>query len=297
MLIHSSSLIELELDFAEEDIQFVSLKEVKEEIEDIIAEIEELLKSYSFGKIVRDGVKVALVGQPNVGKSSLLNYMLKESRAIVSHIPGTTRDVISEEISVEGLFIKLFDTAGIRFAEDDIEKEGVERSRQAIENADIVIYMFDVTSDFGLELYEEIEKTIPEDRIITVANKIDLGKDLRHSADAEISALTGEGIPELFSLLKEISLGSNIYTEKSAVVSSLRHYNILKKAKENLFSAVKSIENKLSGEFIAVDLRNAENLLGEIIGKVSTDDILNNIFSKFCIGKYYCRSHATWFGK
>ncbi|GBD91113.1 tRNA modification GTPase MnmE [bacterium BMS3Abin04] len=285
MLIHSSSLIELELDFAEEDIQFVSLKEVKEEIEDIIAEIEELLKSYSFGKIVRDGVKVALVGQPNVGKSSLLNYMLKESRAIVSHIPGTTRDVISEEISVEGLFIKLFDTAGIRFAEDDIEKEGVERSRQAIENADIVIYMFDVTSDFGLELYEEIEKTIPEDRIITVANKIDLGKDLSHSADAEISALTGEGIPELFSLLKEISLGSNIYTEKSAVVSSLRHYNILKKAKENLFSAVKSIENKLSGEFIAVDLRNAENLLGEIIGKVSTDDILNNIFSKFCIGK------------
>jgi len=285
MLIHSSSLIELELDFAEEDIQFVSLKKVNEEIKDIIAEIEELLKSYSFGKIVRDGVKAALVGQPNVGKSSLLNYMLKESRAIVSHIPGTTRDVISEEISVEGLLIKLFDTAGIRFAKDDIEKEGVKRSRLAIENADIVIYMFDVTSDFGSELYNEIREIIPEDRIITVANKIDLDKDFNRSADVAISALTGEGVYELFSLLKERSLGSNTYTEKSAVVSSLRHYNILKKARESLLIAVKSIENKLSGEFIAVDLRNAENLLGEIIGKVSTDDILNNIFSKFCIGK------------
>lgn len=285
MLIHSSSLIELELDFSEEDIEFVSLEKVKNEIKKIIEEINFLLKSYSYGKIVRDGIKVALVGKPNVGKSSLLNYILKESRAIVSHIPGTTRDVISEEISVNGVLIKLFDTAGIRLAKNDVEKEGVERSRQAIENADLVIYMFDVTSEFGHELYEDILKIIPDNRIIKIANKIDLGNDLSHLADVKISALTGEGVSELLNTLKEKSFGSNTFTEKSAVVSSLRHYNILKKAKESLVHALESIEMKLSGEFIAVDLRNAESSLGEIIGKVSTDDILNNIFSKFCIGK------------
>ena len=284
-LVNTSSLIELELDFAEEDLEFLSAKEVLEKINNIIEEIENLLSSYSFGRIIRDGVNVALVGKPNVGKSSLMNYLLKEARAIVSEIPGTTRDIIREELTIDGILFKLYDTAGIRTTEDSIEKEGVLRSREAIRNADIVLFMNDVDTGFSLDLYNEILELSEIERVVSVVNKIDVRREENKSFDVKISAKTGEGIDILFQKLKVKALGSHNYTEKSAVVSNLRHYNALKKSKENLESAKNSLCNKMSGEFIAVDLRNAENSLGEIIGKVTTDDILNNIFEKFCIGK------------
>lgn len=284
-LINISSLVELELDFAEEDIEFVSFEEISNKIKSIIMEIDNLLDSYSFGKVMRDGVNVAIVGKPNVGKSSLMNYILKESRAIVSHIPGTTRDIIREEASIDGILFKFFDTAGIRSTSDEIEREGVKRSREAVQNSDVVIFVNDITSGFDADIYNEILRLVPEEKIIKVFNKTDLKKPENQTAGVSISALTGDGIDEMMKLLKEKAFGSHTYTEKSAVVSNLRHYNALKKAKESLGLALESVDKKMSGEFIAADLRNAENQLGEIIGKVTTDDILNNIFSNFCIGK------------
>ncbi len=284
-LLSVSSLLELELDFAEEDLEFVSSSEAIEKIDIIIIEVDSLLKTYSFGRIIRDGVNVAIVGKPNVGKSSLLNYILKESRAIVSEIPGTTRDIIREEVSVDGVLFRLYDTAGIRLTENTVEKEGVRRSREVVKEADIVFFINDVLDGYSEELFNELINITDEDRIISVLNKIDLDHNVDIKTDLKVSALTGEGFDELFMLLKTKSLGSQSYTEKSAVVSNIRHYNALKKAKTNLINAKNSLASKITGEYVSVDLRLATEHLGEIIGKVTTDDILNNIFSKFCIGK------------
>lgn len=308
MLINSSSLVELELDFVEEDIEFISYDKLSNQINSIIEEIDNLLNTYSFGRVIREGVNVALVGIPNVGKSSLLNYILKESRAIVSHIPGTTRDIIREEVSIDGILFRLYDTAGIRFSEDEIEKEGVMRSREAVKNADIVLFINDIEQGFSNELYSELLILTKSEKILIIFNKVDLinfqtneninsfsklitnnkensSKPLNLIPDVFISAKSGYGINNLFSKLKEKVIGNSNYTEKTAIVSNLRHFNSLKSAKEYLINAKNSATAKLSGEFIAVDLRNAINSLGEIIGEVTSDDILNNIFSKFCIGK------------
>lgn len=284
-LIHTSSLIELELDFAEEDIHFMSLQEIVRNIDEIIDEIEKLLQTFSFGKVIRDGVNVALVGPPNAGKSSLLNYFLKEARAIVSEVPGTTRDIIREDLFIDGILFRLFDTAGMRATEDAVEKEGVHRSRNALKEADIVLFLNDTTVGFSKSLYSEILELNQPERIIKVANKIDIVKPESDEYDVLISAKTGKGMQTLFEKLKRAALGSSTYTERTAIVSNIRHFDALQKADEHLKSAKESIQKQLTGEFISVDLRNAENSLGEIIGKITSDDILNNIFSKFCIGK------------
>lgn len=285
MLVNTSSLIELELDFAEEDLEFVDHNELIKRIDNIITEINNLLATYEFGRIIRDGVNVALVGKPNVGKSSLLNYLLKEARAIVSSIPGTTRDIIREEVNIGGILFRLFDTAGIRHSEDEIEIEGITRSKDAIKSADLVIFLNDVEHSISNDMYQHLCELTEKDKIIIVLNKVDLMKEPGLGADVYISAKTGYGVNNLLEKLKEKALGSSTYSEKSAVVSNLRHFNCLTKAKENLLNARESASSFLSGEFISVDMRNAENSLGEIIGEVTTDDILNNIFMKFCIGK------------
>lgn len=284
-LLDTLSFLEIELDFAEEDIELIARGELIKKIESIIESIENLRKTYSFGKIFRDGVNVAIVGKPNVGKSSLLNYLLKESRAIVSHIPGTTRDIIREELTIDGILFKLFDTAGIRVSEDVIEIEGVRRSNEAVFNSDIVLFLNDVEQGFSNELFNELCQLGVQDRVITVVNKIDLGKTEEIPNSIEISALTGEGIGKLLQELKKKAIGTASYSEKSAVVSNIRNYNCLKSALSSLKNAAVSARDGLSGEFIAVDLRNAIDSLGEIIGEVTSEDILNNIFSQFCIGK------------
>ena len=285
LLVNSSSFIELELDFAEEDIEFVNQDELLRRLDSIIIEIDTLLESYEFGRVIRDGVNVAIVGRPNVGKSSLLNYFLKESRAIVSEIPGTTRDVIREEVSIEGILFRLYDTAGIRVSEDTIEKEGIIRSRETVRNSDVVIFLEDVSQGESRELFFDLLNLTSSDKIIRVLNKIDLDKNSEIYSDVRISAKSGEGIDKLFAKLKEKTTGSGNYTEKTAIVTNLRHYNCLKKSRENLINARQSVLKKMSGEFISLDLRNAEMNLAEIIGEVTPDDILNNIFMKFCIGK------------
>jgi tRNA modification GTPase len=285
MLVNTSSFIELELDFAEEDIELIDNSELLNRINKIVNEIDGLLSTYSFGRVLRDGVNIAIVGQPNVGKSSLLNYILKESRAIVSEIPGTTRDIIREDVTIDGILFRMYDTAGIRTSDDEIEKEGVIRSRNAVKNSDIILFMGDVNLLFPQELYNELLGLNKSEHIIKVLNKIDLMKDVEGDADVLISAKTGEGINTLFESMKNRVFKNSDYSEQSAIVSNLRHYNCLKKAKESLINAKNSATEKMSGEFISVDLRSAENSLAEIIGVVTTDDILNNIFSKFCIGK------------
>jgi tRNA modification GTPase len=284
-LINTSSFVELELDFAEEDVEFIGKKDLIDRIDAILLEINALMSTYSFGRIIRDGVNVAIVGIPNVGKSSLLNYLLKESRAIVSEIPGTTRDIIREDVNIEGFLFKLFDTAGMRFSKDQIELEGINRSREAVKNADVVLFINDVEQEFDLPLYEEIRFLNNSRKVLRVLNKIDKGYNVTDNYDVFLSALTGEGIDQLFKKLKDSVMSDSNYSEKSAVVSNLRHYNCLEKAKEHLLSARESSMKNMSGEFISVDLRNAINNLGEIIGEVTSEDILNNIFTKFCIGK------------
>jgi len=284
-LINTSSFVELGLDFAEEDIEFIDNIELLKKINGIISEIDELLATYSFGRMIRDGVNVALVGKPNVGKSSILNYILKESRAIVSHIPGTTRDVIREEVLIGGVLYRLFDTAGIRLSEDEIEKEGVFRSREAVRNADMVLFINDAEHGFSTELYSELEKLTKPKNIIAVMNKMDLVGEGYSVTGVAVSAKTGFGMKDLFVLMIKNALGGNNYSEKTPLVSNLRHYRCLIKSLECLKSALITAKKNLSGEYISVDLRAAAVSLGEIIGEVTTDDILNNVFSKFCIGK------------
>ncbi len=284
-LINATSFIELELDFAEEDIEFVNTEELLKRIDEIIIEIDSLLETYNVGRVIRDGVNVALVGKPNVGKSSILNYLLKESRSIVSDIPGTTRDIIREEISIDGILFRLFDTAGLRESSNPVEEEGIKRSREALRNADIVLFIEDTQQGIARDLLEEVLNISSGDKIVRVLNKIDLGEKNNYDADIKVSAKTGAGMSNLLKVLVQKAIGTDYYTEKTAVVTNLRHYTCLKKARESLLNARDSVIKKVSGEFISVDLRNASLNLGEIIGEVTTDDILNNIFMKFCIGK------------
>jgi len=284
-LVDVSSFIELELDFAEEDIEFVRRNDLTFKINEILVEIEGLLDSYSFGKVIRDGINIAIVGEPNVGKSSILNYLLKESRAIVSDIPGTTRDTIREEISIDGILFKLFDTAGMRISDEEVEKEGVKRSRETVKNTDLILFIGDINVGFSDQIGNELRELNQSVKILKVLNKTDLVANITFLEDFRISAKTGDGMTQLLEGLKKSAFSEGAYTEKDAIVTNIRHYNCLVKAKENLMRAVKTLSENLSGEFLASDFRAAEIALAEIIGEVTPEDILNNIFSKFCIGK------------
>ena len=283
---NASSLIELELDFAEEEIEFVELDSVRKMIMNIISEIENLLRTYRYGKVIRDGINVAIVGKPNVGKSSLLNLLLKDYRAIVSEIPGTTRDTIREEVAIDGVLFILTDTAGIRSSENVIEKEGIERSKKVISESDIVLFLNDVNKGLDADLLSEISELISKDNILTVYNKVDLANGINEVGDCVyISVKHSHGIETLFAKMKEKVFGAKIYSERGAVVTNIRHFTSLKNAKGYLESAIESIDKRMSGEFISVDLRNCAASLSEIIGEITADDVLNNIFQKFCIGK------------
>jgi len=284
-LISTSALLELELDFSEENIEFVKRDKLLSRISSILSEIEELISTYKFGKLTRYGINVAIVGSPNVGKSSILNYILKESRAIVSSIPGTTRDTIREEVSIDGFYFRLFDTAGIRESVDDLEKEGIMRSKESLKNADIIMFVMDVETGFSDEINQELEILNPDAKTIKVLNKIDLKNEKMEGFDFFVSAKSGEGMPGLIEGLKESALGENLYTEKDVIISASRHLNCLQNARDNLIKAKEALESRLSPEFIASDVRAAEEALMELIGAIVPEDILNDIFSKFCIGK------------
>ncbi len=284
-LIDITGYIELELDFADEQIEFVDRTKLTSRIDDLNNEIQVLLNSYSFGRIVRNGLNIAIVGAPNVGKSSIMNYILKDSRSIVSSIPGTTRDIIREEISISGFLCKLFDTAGIRYSQDEVEQEGINRSKIAIKEADLIFFVGDVDSGFSKDIEIAIRELNNSSKTIKLLNKIDLNYHSYIESDFRVSAATGFGMSMLLDGIKSACFYENTYTEKDIIVTDIRHFSCLSAALESLITAIDSIKKGNSGELFSSDLRAAEFSLSEIIGEITPEDVLNNIFSKFCIGK------------
>jgi tRNA modification GTPase len=292
-LMDFASLVELELDFSEEDVEFANRAQLVDLLTEMQSKIEKLSESFRLGNVLKNGVATVIAGRPNAGKSTLLNNLLNEERAIVSDIPGTTRDTIEEVISIQGIAFRLTDTAGIRHAADIIEREGVERTMLKIKQAAIVLYLFDAEEMSAAEVLTDMKKlgNIDSITVIPVANKTDMlaeaeiknkFKDIHNLLT--ISARKGNGIEELKNHLYTAALqGATI--KESVVLTNSRHYEALQQTLQNIGNAKKGIENKLSGELVASDIRSALSHLGEITGEVTTDDLLGNIFSRFCIGK------------
>jgi tRNA modification GTPase len=286
-LIHFASLIELELDFSEEDVEFADRSALKTLISEVLGIIKRLAKSFDLGNALKNGVPVAMVGAPNTGKSTLLNQLLGEERAIVSNIPGTTRDVIEETLNIDGILFRLIDTAGIRETEETIEAMGIARSQQKIEQASIVLCLADANDTSSLSettiWVAKLKTQFPEKHILLLVNKADLNPNLNPEGLC-ISAKTGTGIEELKNSLVALVV-SNFDLQNETIVSSARHYEALLKTSETLEKAKIGLEDATSADFIAMDIRQAMYHLGTITGDISTDDLLGNIFSKFCIGK------------
>jgi tRNA modification GTPase len=301
-LIDFASLIELELDFGEEDVAFADLGKLKELVNKIKQEIKLLLDSFHLGNVIKNGVATVIAGRPNAGKSTLLNSMLNDDRAIVSDIAGTTRDTIEESLNIKGIQFRLIDTAGIREAQDSIEKIGVEKTMEKINQSTIVIYMFDVVNTSPEQLWDDVEKFLVSSKIFTanskqlfIANKMDLNPYLKPDAYYKeglihknnlitTSALNNMNIEYLKDKLYTSVMENPELLDKT-IVSNSRHYDALFKANESLDAVLKGLNTGISGDFIAMDIRKSLYHLGEITGEISTDDLLESIFTRFCIGK------------
>jgi len=286
-LINFASLVELELDFAEEDVEFADRTQLNELVTNVLRYVKRLAASFELGNAIKNGVPVAIVGAPNTGKSTLLNQLLGEDRAIVSDIEGTTRDVIEEVLNIEGIMFRLIDTAGIREGAEEIEAMGIERSIEKIDQAKIVLCLADGTKESSVHEVNswvgELEKQYPTKKIAAVVNKIDLA-DTISSEGLCISAKSGDRIDALTNWLVEAVRGDfNMANE--TIVSNARHHEALVKTGESLEKAKEGLDTGITGDFVAMDIRQAMFHLGSITGDISTDDLLGNIFSKFCIGK------------
>jgi tRNA modification GTPase len=292
-LIQFSALIELELDFSEEDVEFADRKKFLDLLAEISDTVKELLESFRLGNVIKNGVSVAIVGTPNAGKSTLLNTLLNENRAIVSEIAGTTRDTIEEVINIKGILFRLIDTAGIReHSQDVIENMGVIKSKEKILQADIVLYLFDINSVTDDELSSLISNIKKQNvHVIPVANKTDCSgeKLVQHIKEAFpgsifISAKLNAGIELLKEQLFQRAAGNTMLSE-NIVVTNARHNSALKEVQNSLIEITKGIEKKIPGDLLSPDIRRCLHYLGEITGEVSNEDMLDYIFSKFCIGK------------
>ena len=292
-LIRITALVELELDFAEEDVEFTKKEEIRKKCSDTIRNLEEILASYISGKVIREGVNVVIAGRPNSGKSSLFNALLKSDRAIVSDISGTTRDYLEENIIIEGILFNLTDTAGLRMTEDLIESEGIKRANDKIVNADLVLYLLD-TSSSAVELkqgYDYYSVNLDRSSSVLVFTKSDISsKDFEQSDVNSYGVLININDAKSLSKLKKVMVTRvnerTIPTGQGKIIlTNLRHKLCVEDTIVSLKNVIESIDNKMSGEFISVDLRNALKRLGEITGQVTNEEILNFIFSKFCIGK------------
>ena len=285
------AVLEADIDFVEEDLDLLSFEQLEIEIAACISEIERLLSGAREGKIVRDGLTVAIVGKPNVGKSSLLNLLLQEERAIVTALPGTTRDTIEEYLNLHGIPLKLVDTAGIRETSDELERLGVDRSQRVIQQADLVLGMFDLSEPWSAN-DEDFLALIREKPKIIVLNKCDLPAQWPSAEIARkfaaavpiipLSVTQHLGIDELKQTLTADVMARPL---ESVAVSNVRHINALIQSRQSLLHARQTVADRLSQEFIALDLREALASLGEITGETTTEDILDRIFETFCIGK------------
>ncbi|WP_081212308.1 tRNA uridine-5-carboxymethylaminomethyl(34) synthesis GTPase MnmE [Salegentibacter sediminis] len=316
-LLDFASLIELELDFSEEDVEFANREQFKELVAKIQQVLKRLIDSFATGNVLKNGIPVAIVGEPNVGKSTLLNALLNEERAIVSEIAGTTRDSIEDEMSIGGVGFRFIDTAGIRETQDVVESIGIKRTFDKISQAQVVVALVDsgkwkeenttssalqASSPNGGEiskLFTEIEKIknkFPQKPLVIIANKIDQlseeeRKELRETLNKIkgaslqlLSAKTGEGVEELkMKLLEFVNTGA--LRNNNTIVTNSRHYNALLKALEEINKVEEGLNNDLSGDLLAIDIREALHYFGEITGEVTNDELLGNIFGNFCIGK------------
>lgn len=289
-LIHFASMVELELDFSEEDVEFADREQLKSLVYEIRRVIDALIKSFDLGNVIKNGVPTVIAGKPNAGKSTLLNALLNEEKAMVSEIPGTTRDFIEDEITVHGISFRFIDTAGLRETVDKLEAMGIERTRQKMQQASLIIYLFDVNTTSEKELKEDLNDLLQLGvPFLAVGNKIDRSsKTINAFKNFDgllfISAAHKAGIDELKEKLVEMVNGDSFKTGDT-IVTNIRHYESLLKTKEALQAVIEAIDNGVTGDFLAQDIRNALFHLGEITGEITTDDLLDNIFSKFCIGK------------
>ncbi len=341
-LIHFASMIELELDFGEEDIEFANRQDLKDLIYKIQQLIHSLLESFLLGNVIKNGVSTVIAGRPNAGKSTLLNALLNEERAIVSEIAGTTRDTIEEILNIKGIQFRLIDTAGIREAQDQIEAIGVQKTMEKIQQSALLVYVFDVIKTQPEEVWKDLENLVhPGIQLLVVANKMDLnpytkvehyvvegrgtrvegrgkreeGRGKREEGRAAltvgseqlavsserilpsshspilhrenfvpISAINQMNIEYLKEKLYELALSGKVSLENT-IVTNARHYAALQRAADSLKAALQGLENNITGDFLAMDIRRALAYLGEITGEVGVEDLLENIFSKFCIGK------------
>lgn len=285
--------ITVNIDYPDEDIEEMTYEKLEESIVETQDMIEKLLETSSTGRMIREGIKIAIVGKPNVGKSSLMNGLLKETRAIVTDIPGTTRDTIEEVLSIRNIPVYLVDTAGIRETSDKVEKMGIEKSKEAFNQADFILFLLDGSRPLEEEDLQIME-LLKERKSLVLINKRDLGEaisieeisaKLPASQVIEASLLKGQGITEIEDAVEDLVYGGEIVQKESMMVNNVRHIELLQQAVKSLTDALHMSERREALDFIEVDVKNAYERLGEIIGETVSDDIINEVFARFCLGK------------
>lgn len=285
--------VDVSIDYPEYDVEDVTNAEISTMLDSVQVKLENLEKSFDNGKLIKEGIKTAIIGKPNAGKSSLLNAILKEDRAIVTEYEGTTRDTIEEFVNIEGVPLKLIDTAGIRDAKDEVEKIGIKKSKEIANDADLVIAIFDSSRDLTKEDIEILNITKNKKSIILL-NKSDLNSVLTENDSRfkeitenviKISALNGEGLEKLYSLISKMFSLEEINVDNDVIITNLRHKNLISRAIENVKKAKDTVEQNMPIDIIAIFVKDILEDLGNITGETVTDDIINEIFAKFCLGK------------
>lgn len=285
--------VDVSIDYPEYDVEDVTNSQISEMLDSVQTKLEILEKSFDNGKLIKEGIKTAIIGKPNAGKSSLLNAILKEDRAIVTEYEGTTRDTIEEFVNIDGVPLKLIDTAGIRDAKDEVEKIGIKKSKEIANDADLVIAIFDSSKELTKEDIE-ILNIIKNKKSIVLLNKADLNSVLNENDERfkkitenvlKISALNGDGLEKLYALISKMFSLEEINVDNDVIITNLRHKNLISKAIENVKKAKKTVEENMPIDIIAIFIKDILEDLGNITGEIVTDDIINEIFSKFCLGK------------
>ncbi len=285
--------VDVSIDYPEYDVEEVTNKQILDMLNNVQKKLENLEKSFDNGKLIKEGIKTAIIGKPNAGKSSLLNAILKEDRAIVTEYEGTTRDTIEEFVNIEGIPLKLIDTAGIREAKDEVEKIGISKSKEIAQNSDLLIAIFDSSKQLSEEDYEILD-IIKDKKSIILLNKCDLNSILNENDEIfkkitkniiKISALNGQGLEELYSTIEKMFNLNEINLDNDIIITNIRHKNLISNAIENVKKSKKTIEDNMPIDVVAIFIKDILEDLGNITGEVVTENIIKEIFSKFCLGK------------
>lgn len=294
-LVNFASLIELELDFSQEDVEFANMKELNKLLDKISFSLKKLIDSFKTGNVIKNGIPIAIVGEPNTGKSTLLNTLLNEDRAIVSSIAGTTRDTIEDQININGVNCRFIDTAGIRTTDDEIETIGIERTFKKMNESEIIIFLIDYSTlnheklTYYVDYLNEINNKFPNTKLITILNKNDIKSDISIN-DLNVFnpiLISAKNKSNIEGLKEEINSYINNLTSQidNSTISNSRHYDLLNKTYEEIHKVKISISKNISSDLLAIDIKQSIYFLGELTGEISNDEVLGNIFSKFCIGK------------